>query len=98
MKFGLTQAQYQYIQKMVVDVLKDQDATIWVFGSRARGDQKEFSDLDLMVESKQDISANVSKIQEILEEGNFPYKVDIVQSKHFAESYRDSFARDKVEF
>ena len=36
-------------------------------------------------------------IQETLENGNFPYKVDIVQSKDFAESYRESFERDKVE-
>ncbi len=67
-----------------------------MFGSRARGDYQEFSDLDFMVESKEDISASVGKILEILENGNFPYKVDIVQSKNLAESYRKSFERDKV--
>lgn len=97
MKFGLTKEQYQYIQVTVVDSLKEQGATVWIFGSRARGDHKEFSDLDLMVESKADVSAKVGKIQEILEDGNFPYKVDIVQHKDFAESYRESFEADKVE-
>ena len=98
MKFGLTKNQYQYIQKTVVDPLKEQGVTVWIFGSRARGDQHEFSDLDLMVVSKVDVSANVGEIQEILEESSFPYKVDIVQNKDFAESYRESFERDKVEF
>lgn len=98
MKFGLTPAQYQYIQKTVVDPLQDQDVTVWVFGSRARGDQREFSDLDLMIESKEDVSAIVGRIEEILENGNFQYKVDIVQSKNFADSYRASFEIDKVEF
>ena len=51
-----------------------------------------------MVVSKVDVSANVGEIQEILEESSFPYKVDIVQNKDFAESYRESFERDKVEF
>lgn len=97
MKFGLTSEQYQYIQEIVVDPLKAQGATVWIFGSRARGDYKEFSDLDLMVESKEDVSAKVGKIQEILEEGSFPYKVDIVQHKDFAESYRQSFETDKVQ-
>ena len=97
MKFGLKEPQYQYIQEIVVVPLKNRGATIWVFGSRARGDHEKFSDFDLMVESKEDISSLVSQIQETLENGNFPYKVDIVQSKDFAESYRESFERDKVE-
>lgn len=97
MKFGLTEQQYQYIQEIVVVPLKNEGATTWIFGSRARGDHDEFSDLDFMVESKEDISSLVSKIQETLENGNFPYKVEIVQSKDFAESYRESFEMDKVE-
>jgi len=96
MKFGLTEDQYRYIQGIIIVPLKNQGATIWMFGSRARGDYQEFSDLDFMVESKEDISASVGKILEILENGNFPYKVDIVQSKNLAESYRKSFERDKV--
>ena len=96
MKFGLTSRQYQYIQETVVDPLKIQGATVWVFGSRARGDNQKFSDLDLMVSAGNDISAHVSNIQELLEEENFPFKVDIVESKNFAESYRESFDRDKV--
>lgn len=96
MKFGLTGQQYQYIQKTVVQPLKNQGATVWIFGSRARGDYQQYSDLDIMVGFEEDISADVSNIQEILDEGNFPYKVDIVQSKDFAESYRESFDRDKV--
>jgi len=97
MIFGLTPEQYQYIHATVVAPLKNQGATVWIFGSRARGDHKEFSDLDLMVESEKDVSSYIGNIQEILENGNFPYKVEIVQSKDFADSYRESFARDKVE-
>jgi len=97
MKFGLTEKQYRYIQEVVVAPLKNRGATVWIFGSRARKDHGKFSDLDIMVDSEEDISLLVSKIQETLENGNFPYKVDIVQSKDFAESYRESFEVDKVE-
>jgi len=97
MKFGLTDRQYQYIQETVVDPLKNQGAAVWIFGSRARGEHQKFSDLDLMVSSDNDISAHISKIQELLEEENFPFKVDIVESKNFAESYRKNFDRDKMQ-
>jgi predicted nucleotidyltransferase len=95
MKFGLTKEQFQYIQETVIDPLKSNGATVWIFGSRARGDNKKYSDLDIMVESREDISAIVGKIQENLESGNFPYKVDMVQNKDFAKSYRESFEKDK---
>ena len=97
MKSGLTEEQFQYIQELVIDPLKDKGATVWVFGSRARGDHKKYSDLDIMVESREDTSAIVGKIQEDLESGNFPFKVDIVQNKDFAESYRENFEIDKVQ-
>jgi predicted nucleotidyltransferase len=97
MKFGLTQRQFQYIQEVVVTPLKNSGAKVWIFGSRARKDHGKFSDLDLMVESEEDISLLVSEIQEALENGNFPYKVDIVHNKDFADSYRESFELDKVE-
>jgi len=80
-----------------VDPLKNQGAAVWIFGSRARGEHQIFSDLDLMVSSDTDISAHISKIQELLEEENFPFKVDIVESKNFAESYRKNFDRDKMQ-
>ena len=95
MKFGLTKEQFQYIQETVIDPLKSNGATVWIFGSRARGDNKKYSDLDIMVESREDISTIVGKIQETLESENFPYKVDMVQNKDFAESYRESFEMDK---
>ncbi|MBE9540577.1 MAG: nucleotidyltransferase domain-containing protein [Proteobacteria bacterium] len=38
--------------------LKNQGANVWIFGSRARGDHQEYSDLDLMVSADIDISAN----------------------------------------
>ncbi len=51
-----------------------------------------------MVESTEDISRQLSRIQETLENGNFPFKVDVVQEKDFAESYRGNFEKDKQEF
>lgn len=97
MKFGLSNQQYSYLQDTVVTPLKSEGATVWIFGSRARGDHEKYSDVDIMVRCEGDISADVSNIQELLDDGNFPYKVDIVLSSNFAESYRESFDRDKVQ-
>lgn len=98
MKFGLTEEEYQYIRENVVEPLQEKGANIWCFGSRARGDHQDFSDLDLMVESSEDLSKEIGAIQERLSKSNFPYKVDLVQFSEFAESYKDGYFRDRVPF
>ncbi|MCC7403061.1 MAG: nucleotidyltransferase domain-containing protein [Bdellovibrionales bacterium] len=76
-------------------------AQIYCYGSRARGDHKPFSDLDLMVEVNTispELESKVSEIQEQLTASNFPYKFDLVLSPQFADSYRPGYLRDRVRF
>lgn len=97
MKYGLSDEQLQFLNETVVRPLRDQGARVWIFGSRARGDHRPFSDIDLMVESDTDLFALVSRIQETLLESNFPFKVDLVQERDFAKSYRPGYLRDRIE-
>lgn len=98
MKFGLTQSEYDFILNQVVEPLRSRGAIVWCFGSRARGDYQKFSDLDLMVESEEDLSGTLSSLRELVEESNFPYKIDLAQKKYFASSYLAGFERDKLLF
>lgn len=58
----------------------------------------EFSDLDLMLESDEDLSGTVSILRELVEESNFPFKIDLAQKRFFAASYLAGFERDKLLF
>lgn len=98
MKFGLTPEQYDFIRREVITSLEDHGATVWVFGSRARGDHKKFSDLDLMVQSDKDLNSLVSQIDETLVDSSFPFKVDLILEENFAESYRENFEKEKLKF
>lgn len=97
MKFGLTENELDYFQRELVKPLNKLGATVWVFGSRARGDHQKYSDLDVLVESSsRDLTATLSNIREEFEEGNFPYKVDIVALSELAESYRENALKDRI--
>lgn len=96
MKFGLTAPQLDFIYKTVVRPLQALDARVFCYGSRARGDFKKFSDLDLMVESKNPQSIDLNPIQEILQNSSFPYKVDLVHISDFAQNYRAGYEAEKV--
>lgn len=50
-----------------------------------------------MVESDADLFSSLSRIQEVLTESALPFKVDLVQERDFAASYRPGYLRDRVE-
>lgn len=95
MKYGLTDTSYQKI-KMVIN--KYSNFEFIVFGSRARGDYKKESDLDIAVNGK----ISDKEQFEILNDFdllNIPYMLDIV----FIDKIRkkeliDSIKRDGIKF
>lgn len=82
MKFGLTESDYRFITRQL-QPLVDVGADIWCFGSRARGDYSEFSDLDLMIECGQDLRRMINDISELFVESRLPIKVELIQKKTF---------------
>jgi len=96
MKFGLSKEEYQEIETKLVHPLEQAGAKVWIFGSRARGDSKPFSDLDIMVESPKDLRDEVAALKEYFENSNFPFKIDLVEKHHFATSYLPNFEKEKI--
>lgn len=73
------------------------DYTVWAFGSRATGNAKKFSDLDLAIIGEQSMGLNLSsRLAEAFAESNLPYKVDLVDWKTTSESFKKIIERDKV--
>ena len=98
MKFGLTDKEYQEVRGLL-GVHLGSSAIVYCFGSRARGDHQKFSDLDLIVESSEDLSSAVALVKEnCVDSSSLPFSVDIVEYKNFAESYKAGYKKDKVLF
>ena len=101
MKFGLTDHELNILHKIVIDPLIQIKARVWIFGSRARGDHRPFSDIDILFElppGKTLELSFLSEMKEEVEDSSLPYKVDIVNAKEVAESYRKGVLKDKFEF
>jgi predicted nucleotidyltransferase len=65
---------------------------IGYFGSFARGDQNENSDIDILVEFRRPLGWAFFDLQELLEK-EFQRKVDLVSSKALKEQLRDDILR-----
>jgi predicted nucleotidyltransferase len=96
MKFGLSERDWTLLSKIFIEPLQEMRTQAWVFGSRARGDHRPFSDLDILVSDSQDLSKEkIRRIQEELEESQISIKVDIVLEKDLADEYRNSVMQDR---
>ena len=66
---------------------------VFVFGSRARGDHRPYSDIDILVRGPKD-PAILSRARIQLDESDIPYKVDLVHESDLAEDYRYQILSD----
>lgn len=86
--------------KIVKDILQlhlPAKANVWVFGSRATGKVKPYSDLDLAVDIGVTIPIVLSaKLNDAFDESPLPFKVDIVDWQSISESFRKKINDDRI--
>jgi predicted nucleotidyltransferase len=91
-------------QRQVKDLLQKHfgdldDVKVYLFGSRAKGKHKPFSDIDLAVKSKsKDLSNRIALFQEDWEKSNLPYKADITSWKDLFKPYLPEIRKTKKVF
>lgn len=92
----MTLQQFNLLSRLVLDPIKASGARVYIFGSRARGEQHPHSDVDLLLEGE--VSDHlIGRIREDIEESMFPFSVELVRAEQLAESYRSSVYKDRVE-
>ena len=71
--------------------------TVHVFGSRAVGQPKAWSDLDLLLEAAAPVPlSTIATLTEAFEESELPWKVDIVDRRTISEGFGRLIDQSKV--
>lgn len=74
-----------------------QGAQVWVFGSRAGGKVKRFSDLDLAVDAGRPLTVSEeSHIKDAFTESLLPWRVDIVDMRTVSDTFRRIVDQQKI--
>ena len=85
------------LKEAVVDFLKDENITVFLFGSRARGDGAVASDVDIGVVPGEGFRRErLTLLREFIENTNVPYKVEIVDFSEVSEQFRREALKDAV--
>jgi len=69
----------------------------WVFGSRATGRARHYSDLDLAVDAGRPLTLDeMARLAEAFRESDLPYRVDLVDWRGIGDRFRQTIAADRL--
>lgn len=86
--FGLEESQIDFIKNILQKYVKNSDAKFYIFGSRAKGCFKEYSDVDIAIDSN-DFDDDIKlKIEAEFENSTFPYEVDVINLKTVSDNFK----------
>jgi predicted nucleotidyltransferase len=81
------------IKNIVLNFIDNKEIDLFVFGSRALGKAKKYSDYDIGIKSEKKIPLNImTKIKIALEDSELPFKVDVVDFLNV----RDEFKKEAL--
>ena len=87
------------LRRMVLDALGEHDAEVWLFGSCARGEVLQHSDIDIAILPRDELpSGFFSDLAEGVEESSIPYDVDIVDLRSAASTLVDEVCHEGVKW
>ena len=85
------------LRRMVLAALGEHDAEVWLFGSCARGEVFQHSDIDIAILPRDELPAGfLSDLAESVEESSIPYDVDIVDLSNAAPTLIEEVRREGV--
>ncbi|MGA8760659.1 MAG: nucleotidyltransferase domain-containing protein [Stellaceae bacterium] len=87
------------LQRMVLAALGSHGASVWLFGSCARGEPRQHSDIDIAILARDDLSsAFFAELADEIEESTIPYDVDLVDLRHADPALVDQVRREGVKW
>lgn len=85
------------VKKTVLEWLRDDDAVVVLFGSRATGHQHRYSDFDVGVLPGPGFDrARLPILREMLDELNIPYNVELVDLSTTSEAFRRKALKEGI--
>ncbi len=86
--------------RLVLDILRahlPRRTRVWVFGSRATGRARRYSDLDLAIDAGRPLTLDeIAGLAEAFSDSDLPYRVDLVDWQDIDDRWRETIAAERV--
>lgn len=97
--FGLEARHLEFVMNTLRKNIPDKSTKFYIFGSRAKGSHREYSDIDIAVDSNgQKLDENVlGALLLEFEDWTLPYEVDVVDLNAIDESFKNLIKSSLIE-
>jgi uncharacterized protein len=87
-------------RRVVLNILRanlPESAKAWVFGSRATGRARRYSDLDLAIDAGRRLTLDeIARLSEAFRDSDLPYRVDVVDWHNVDDPWRQMIVAERV--
>jgi predicted nucleotidyltransferase len=85
------------LKSLVIELFKEENVIVILFGSRSRGDYSRVSDIDIGILPKKNLDKKkLVLLKEKIDDLNIPYTVDVVDLSKVSEAFREKALRDGI--
>lgn len=98
--YGFKPSEIQEIKRLLQVNFGDlEDVRAYIFGSRAKGTHKPYSDVDIAIKSRSpNLARKIALFKEDWEKSNLPYKIDITLWNDIYKAYLPEIRKSKKDF
>jgi predicted nucleotidyltransferase len=90
-------ADHRQLVLRVLDAHLPRGTKAWVFGSRATGRARRYSDLDLAIDAGRRLSLDeLAELAEAFSDSDLPYKVDLIDWLNIDDRWRQTITAERV--
>ncbi|MBO6088426.1 nucleotidyltransferase domain-containing protein [bacterium] len=95
--FGLIDRHLDFVKETLKRHIKNPDAKFYIFGSRAKGKYREYSDVDIAIDCPGMTLDEKLRLESDFENSTFPYEVDIVDLNTVKDYFKNLIKDDLIE-
>lgn len=84
-------------KQIVLKACEGKGFSVYLFGSRARGDEDRWSDIDIGIDSNKPLPKHfIALLKDQLEESTVPYEVDLVDMQNCQKDLRANILKEGI--
>ncbi|MBK7843532.1 MAG: nucleotidyltransferase domain-containing protein [Bdellovibrionales bacterium] len=96
---GLKNEEWSFIERNLERFLP-KGSTVYLFGSRYRGDHKLYSDLDMSIHTQKEAKLNrawLGALEDIFADSDIPYKIDLSDFDSLDEKFQEHIRNNSTQ-
>lgn len=84
---NISDNEMEIVKNILINFVNEAD--VWCFGSRITNDYRKYSDLDIVIKSKEEIPLlKLGELEDAFQESDLPFRVDVLDWNRISDDFK----------